>query len=78
MQIKTDGIVLREVQTSEADTIVTILTRDRGIISGFVGNARKLRSRKAAVRSSREKRLPSASGAGILPITSRPVLSILS
>ena len=51
MQIKTDGIVLREVQTSEADTIVTILTRDRGIISGFVGNARKLRSRKAAATS---------------------------
>ena len=47
-QFKTDGIVLKEVPVSEADRMVTILTRDHGMVSGFAGNAKRLRSRKAA------------------------------
>ncbi|MDR1630108.1 MAG: DNA repair protein RecO [Oscillospiraceae bacterium] len=45
MQFNTDGIILKVQQTGEADRIVTILTRDRGIIRAFAKGAKRPRHR---------------------------------
>jgi len=42
--IKTDGIIIREVDTGEADKVVTILTRTMGKVSAFAKNSRRPRS----------------------------------
>lgn len=46
--IKASGIVIREVNTGEADKIVTILSKGLGKISAFAKNARRPRSRMVA------------------------------
>jgi DNA repair protein RecO (recombination protein O) len=46
--IKADGIVIKEVNTGEADRIVTILTKNRGKISAFAKNSRRPRSNLVA------------------------------
>ncbi|HOV25430.1 MAG TPA: DNA repair protein RecO [Pseudobacteroides sp.] len=46
--IKADGIVIKEVNTGEADRIVTILTKNRGKISAFAKNSRLPRSNLVA------------------------------
>ena len=35
MNIKTDGIILRETMTGEQDRLVTVLTRSNGVIKAF-------------------------------------------
>lgn len=40
MTLKTDGIVIREQSTGEQDRLITILTREHGIVKGFVNGAR--------------------------------------
>lgn len=45
MQFNTDGIILKVQQTGEADRIVTILTRERGIIRAFAKGAKRPRHR---------------------------------
>ena len=42
MIIITDGLVIKETSTKENDKVITILTRDRGIIRAFANNAKKL------------------------------------
>ena len=48
MMIKTDGIVLREQQTGERDRLVTLLTREIGVIRAFVNGARNPKDKNAA------------------------------
>lgn len=45
MRLNTDGLIIRETQTGEADRLVTVLTRDMGVIKAFVRGARKVKSR---------------------------------
>lgn len=45
MRLNTDGLIIREKQTGEADRLVTVLTRDMGIVKAFVRGARKVKSR---------------------------------
>lgn len=48
MQIKTQGIVIREVSVGEADKMITILTQDLGVISGYVRGAKKFQNKQTA------------------------------
>ena len=45
MQLRTDGIVIREQSIGESDILVTLLTRDRGVISVWAKNAKRTRSK---------------------------------
>lgn len=45
MRLNTDGLIIRETQTGEADRLVTVLTRDMGVIKAFVRGARSIKSR---------------------------------
>lgn len=46
--IKTQGVVIKEVNTGEADKIITIFSKGQGKISGFAKNARRTKNRIAA------------------------------
>ena len=48
MKINVDGLVISEKTTGESNRLVTILTRDRGVIRAFANGARKIKSRSAA------------------------------
>lgn len=41
MRFNTDGIILREQNSGEADRIITILTREKGVIRAFAKGARR-------------------------------------
>ena len=45
MQIKTDGLIVQERSLSENDRLVTILTRDSGVITAFVKGAKNIKSK---------------------------------
>jgi len=45
MQIKTEGLVLKTTDTGESDRLVTILTRDFGLLRAFANGAKRLKSR---------------------------------
>lgn len=47
MQITTDGMVIRERPHGEGDKVVTLLTRQRGVITAYAKNATKPKSRLA-------------------------------
>lgn len=44
MEIKTDGLVIKETYTGESDRVITVLTRDAGVIRSFAKGARGIRS----------------------------------
>ena len=44
MQINTDGIVIKEMNIGETDRIVTILTRDLGVVKASARGSRRLKS----------------------------------
>jgi len=44
MHLNTDGLVIKETATGESDRLVTVLTRDYGLIRAFVKGAKKLKS----------------------------------
>lgn len=46
MQIKTDGIIIKEQTIGESDRLVTILTRNEGIIKAFARRAKNLKDSK--------------------------------
>lgn len=46
MQIKTDGIVIKEQTIGESDRLITVLTRDEGVIRAFARKAKSLRDSK--------------------------------
>lgn len=48
MNIKTDGIILRETMTGEQDRLVTVLTRSNGVIKAFVNGARNPKSKNVS------------------------------
>lgn len=48
MTIKTDGIVIKEKTTGERDRLVTLLTRENGVIRAFVNGARSPKSKNGA------------------------------
>ena len=51
MQIITDGLVLKEKNVGDNDRVITVLTRDRGILRAFSVGARKIKSKKNASTS---------------------------
>ena len=46
MRINTNGIILREQNIGEKDRLVTVLTRERGILKAFVRGANSLKDKK--------------------------------
>lgn len=44
MHLNSDGLVIKETTTGENDRLVTVLTRDYGLIRAFVKGAKKLKS----------------------------------
>ncbi len=48
MTLKTDGIVIREQTTGEQDRLVTILTRENGVIKGFVNGGRNPKNKNVS------------------------------
>lgn len=44
MRLNTEGIVIREQNIGESDRLVTLLTRDYGVMRSFVRGARKVKS----------------------------------
>lgn len=48
MQICTEGVVLKVRDVDEADRVLTILTRDRGVITAFANGAKRLKSKLMA------------------------------
>lgn len=48
MNIKTDGIILKETMTGEQDRLVTVLTRSNGIIKAFVNGARNPKNKNVS------------------------------
>ena len=47
MIIETDAVVIRETATGERDKLLTLLTREEGIIKAFANGARSLKSKNA-------------------------------
>ena len=45
MRLQTEGIVIRETTTGENDRIVTLLTKDMGVLRAFANGAKTMRSR---------------------------------
>lgn len=48
MTIKTDGIIIREGATGEQDRIVTVLTRQAGVIKAFANGARNPKNKNVS------------------------------
>lgn len=46
MQIETEGLVIMEKSVGESDRLVTVLTRQEGVVRAFAQQAKKLRSSK--------------------------------
>ena len=45
MKLSTDGLIIREQQTGEDDRLVTLLTRDYGVLRAFVRGAKRIKSK---------------------------------
>ena len=48
MRLNTDGLVIRTRNIGEADRLITILTREYGVLDAFVRGARRLKGRLAS------------------------------
>lgn len=48
MQLKTQGLIIREQTIGESDRLVTVLTRDHGVLRAFARRAKKLSDSKNA------------------------------
>ena len=46
MQIKTEGLIIREQTVGESDRLVTVLTRDEGVVRAFARRAKNLKDSK--------------------------------
>ena len=44
MQIKTKGIILKELANGDEDKLLTILTEDRGVIFAYAKGARRFKN----------------------------------
>ena len=72
MQVKTQGLIIREQTVGESDRLVTVLTRDAGVVRAFARRAKNLKDSKSAatqllcysrlsIFKGREKSMPSRS-----------------
>lgn len=48
MTIRTDGIIIREQTVGEQDRLVTLLTREKGVIRAFVGGGRNPKNKNVS------------------------------
>ena len=48
MQINTDGLIILERDVGESDRLITILTRDEGVIRAFAQKAKTIKNAKAS------------------------------
>ena len=48
MQIKTQGLIIKEQTIGESDRLVTVLTRDSGVLRAFARRAKNLKDSKSA------------------------------
>ena len=48
MQIKTQGLIIKEQTIGESDRLVTVLTRDNGVLRAFARRAKNLKDSKSA------------------------------
>lgn len=48
MRFTTQGLVIREKSIGESDRLVTLLTRDQGVIRAFAAGAKNIKSKKGA------------------------------
>ena len=48
MQLKTQGLIIKEQTVGESDRLVTILTRDEGVVRAFARRAKNLKDSKNA------------------------------
>ena len=48
MQLETDGLVIAEQSIGESDRLVTVLTRDEGVVRAFAQQAKKSGSSKVS------------------------------
>lgn len=46
MQVKTEGLIIKEQTVGESDRLVTVLTRDEGVIKAFARRAKNLKDSK--------------------------------
>lgn len=51
MLLSTNGLILREQNTGEDDRIITILTKERGVIRAFANKARRIKSKNTSATS---------------------------
>lgn len=48
MQIKTEGLIIKEQTVGESDRLVTVLTKDNGVVRAFARRAKNLKDSKSA------------------------------
>lgn len=48
MTVRTDGIIIREQTTGEQDRLITVLTRDKGLIKAFVNGGRNPKNKNVS------------------------------
>lgn len=48
MKFSTNGLIIREQHVGELDRLVTVLTRDRGLVRAFASGARSVKGKKQA------------------------------
>ena len=46
MRLKTQGIIIREQTVGESDRLVTVLTRDEGVVRAFARRAKIIKTAK--------------------------------
>lgn len=51
MRFTTEALIIREMSVGESDRLVTMLTREYGVIKAFASGAKSIKSRKAAATS---------------------------
>lgn len=51
MQITTDGLVIKETSIRDNDRLITVITRDNGIITAFVRGVKSIKSKRSPATS---------------------------
>lgn len=51
MLLSTNGLIIRQQNIGEADRVVSVLTRDRGVIRAFANGARRVKNKNMAATS---------------------------
>ena len=48
MKTVTDALVIKEMKTGEADRLITLLTKDNGIIKAYASGAKSIKSKRVS------------------------------